>query len=83
MLLVLIILFHVMCLLIFSLCYIICYHCCYFVHYCRYFILLENEDETILAVIHVVTEVTTIFLKLSLVVIVVFSDVSDHFKPTS
>ena len=79
-LLVLMILFYITYLFIYSLCYIICYYCCYFVYYCCYFIPLQNEDETILSVNHVAIEVTGIFLKLSLVIIVILSNVLDHFK---
>ena len=43
---------------------------------------LQNEDETILPVNRVATKVKTIFLKLPLVIIVILSDVLDHFKHT-
>ena len=76
------ILFYVMYLLVSSLYYNICCHCFYFAHYCFYFMLLQNEDETVLVVNHVVTKVTSIFLKLSLVITVILLDVSDHFTPT-
>ena len=81
-LLILMILFYVIYLFIFSLFYIICCYCCYFVHYYCDLISLKNKDETILSVNHVAMEVTAIFLKLSLVIRVILSDVLDQFKHT-